>query len=100
MRRNGYAGRVVRVVSCLYYALPYVSGVSVLADRCARSLRRRGHDVLSISSRYDPALPAEETGAAGRMVRVPVVARVDTGVIMPSFMPPTRNAVGGQPTIR
>ena len=69
----------------LTYYHPHVSGLTIYAKRLATTLAQRGHRVTVLTSRYDPALPAEEMIDGVRVVRAPVQLRVSKGVIMLSF---------------
>ena len=75
----------MNVLLVLTYYHPHVSGLTIYAKRLATALAQRGHRVTVLTSRYDPALPAEEVIDGVRVVRVPVQLRVSKGVIMPSF---------------
>jgi glycosyltransferase involved in cell wall biosynthesis len=69
----------------LTYYHPHVSGLTIYVKRLATTLARRGHQVTVLTSRYDDALPAEETIQGVRVVRAPVLFRMSKGVIMPTF---------------
>jgi glycosyltransferase involved in cell wall biosynthesis len=75
----------VKVLFVLTYYHPHVSGLTIYVKRLATTLAQRGHQVTVLTSRYDRALPAEETIDGVRVVRVPVLFRVSKGVIMPRF---------------
>jgi glycosyltransferase involved in cell wall biosynthesis len=75
----------VRVLLVLTYYHPHVSGLTIYVKRLATTLARRGHQVTVLTSRYDPALPAEEILDGVHIVRVPVLLRISKGVIMPAF---------------
>jgi len=75
----------VNVLLVLTYYHPHVSGLTIYVKRLATALAERGHGVTVLTSRYDPALPAEEMLDGVRVVRMPVLFRVSKGVIMPTF---------------
>ena len=75
----------MNVLLVLTYYHPHVSGLTIYAKRLATTLAQRGHRVTVLTSRYDPALPAEETIDGVRVVRAPVQLRISKGVIMPTF---------------
>jgi len=75
----------VNVLLVLTYYHPHVSGLTIYVQRLATALAQRGHQVTVLTSRYDPALPAEEQIDGVRVIRAPVLFRVSKGVIMPSF---------------
>jgi glycosyltransferase involved in cell wall biosynthesis len=75
----------VKILFVLTYYHPHVSGLTIYVKRLATSLAKCGHQVTVLTSRYDPALPAEEVVDSVHVVRTPVLFRVSKGVIMPSF---------------
>ncbi len=75
----------MNVLLVLTYYHPHVSGLTIYVKRLATALAERGHGVTVLTSRYDPALPAEEMLDGVRVVRMPVLFRVSKGVIMPTF---------------
>ena len=75
-----------RVLIVLTYFRPHVSGLTIYADRLARELADRGHQVTVLTSRYQRSLPREELVDGIRIVRVPVFARVSKGVLMPIML--------------
>lgn len=75
----------MKILLVLTYYHPHVSGLTIYVKRLAASLAQRGHQVTVLTSRYDPALPAEEVVDGVHVVRAPVLFRVSKGVIMPSF---------------
>ena len=75
----------MKVLLVLTYYHPHVSGLTIYVKRLATMLAQRGHQVTVLTSRYDPALPAEEVIDGVRVVRAPVQLRVSKGVIMLNF---------------
>ncbi len=75
----------MRVLMVLTYYRPHTSGLTIYAERLARSLAQRGHQVTILTSRYERRLPTEEILDGVRVVRAPVLFRVSKGVIMPTF---------------
>jgi glycosyltransferase involved in cell wall biosynthesis len=75
----------VKVLVALTYYRPHTSGLTIYAERLARSLAARGHHVTVLTSQYDRTLPLREEKEGVSIVRVPVAFRVSKGVIMPSF---------------
>lgn len=75
----------MKLLIVLTYYRPHTSGLTIYAERLARAMAVRGHDVTILTSQYDPSLPLEETQSGVRIVRVPVAFRLSKGVIMPSF---------------
>ncbi len=72
------------LVAVTYYS-PYVSGLTIYADRIAKAWAARGHDVTVLTSRHDPKLPKEEIVDGVKIVRCPIWLRISKGVVMPSF---------------
>jgi glycosyltransferase involved in cell wall biosynthesis len=75
----------MRVLIALTYYRPHTSGLTIYAERLARGLAKRGHEVTVLTSRYQRRLPAKETIDGVQVVRVPVLFRISKGVIMPTF---------------
>jgi glycosyltransferase involved in cell wall biosynthesis len=75
----------MRILTVLTYYRPHTSGLTIYAERLARALAKRGHDVTVFTSQYDPSLPLEEDMDGVHILRVPVAFRLNKGVIMPSF---------------
>src|SRR5512141_1614830 len=67
------------------YYRPHTSGLTIYAERLARALADRGHQVTVLTAQYDQTLPREEHLHGVDIVRVPVAFRVSKGVIMPTF---------------
>jgi glycosyltransferase involved in cell wall biosynthesis len=75
----------MRILTALTYYRPHYSGLTVYAERLARTLAARGHQVTILTSRYHPSLPSREVLDGVQVVRVTVAARVSKGVLMPSL---------------
>ena len=75
----------MRILIALTYYRPHVSGLTIYAERLARGLARRGHVVTVLTARFAPSLPARESMDGVDIVRVPILAKVSKGVIMPRF---------------
>ncbi|MBU6333784.1 MAG: glycosyltransferase family 4 protein [Chloroflexi bacterium] len=75
----------MRLLVALTYYRPYTSGLTIYAERLARALVRRGHQVTVLTSQYDPSLPARELRDGVQVVRAPVLFRFNKGVIMPTI---------------
>ena len=75
----------MRILSVLTYYRPHASGLTIYAERLAKALARRGHQVTVMTSQYTQDLPLDEMVEGVRVVRVPVAFRVSKGVIMPRF---------------
>jgi glycosyltransferase involved in cell wall biosynthesis len=75
----------MRILTTLTYYRPHYSGLTIYADRLARALAKRGHQVTVLTSRYDRSLPAREMRDGVQVIRPHVLARVSKGVLMPSM---------------
>jgi glycosyltransferase involved in cell wall biosynthesis len=75
----------MRLLFALTYYRPYTSGLTIYVQRLATALARRGHTITILTSQYDPSLPEREEIDGVRVVRAPVLARVNKGVIMPTI---------------
>ena len=75
----------MRILTVLTYYRPHTSGLTIYAERLARALAGRGHQVTVMTTRYDRSLPPEESMDGVKVVRVPVALRLSKGVIAPTF---------------
>lgn len=75
----------MRILIALTYYRPHTSGLTIYAERIARALVKRGHVVTVLTSHYRKDLPYEEIIDGVRIIRIPVLARISKGVIMPTF---------------
>jgi glycosyltransferase involved in cell wall biosynthesis len=75
----------MRILIVLTYYRPHVSGLTIYAERLAKALVKRGHYVTVLAAHYDKDLPYEEVKDGVHIVRVPVMARVSKGCVMPLF---------------
>ncbi|HEX8991833.1 MAG TPA: glycosyltransferase family 4 protein [Anaerolineales bacterium] len=75
----------MRILTVLTYYRPHTSGLTIYAERLARALTKRGHEVTVMTTQYDPALPLEEMMDGVRVLRVPAAFRLSKGVIAPTF---------------
>lgn len=75
----------MRFLVALTYYRPHTSGLTLYAERMARALVERGHEVTVLTSRYESFLAAEEMCHGVRIVRAPVLARIGKGVLMPTI---------------
>src|SRR3990172_192734 len=77
----------MRILTVLTYYRPHTSGLTIYADRLAKALVKRGHQVTVLTSQFDKSTPLEETQDGVRIRRVPVLLRISKGVIMPAIGP-------------
>jgi len=75
----------MKILVELTYYRPHTSGLTIYAERLAKALVSRGHQVSVLTSQYDKSLPREEIMDGVRVIRAPVLFRVSKGVIMPTF---------------
>lgn len=75
----------MRILHLLTYYRPHISGLTIYVERLARGLAKAGHQVTVLTSQYDSQLSREEDIDGARVIRVPVMARVSKGVIMPAY---------------
>lgn len=75
----------MKILTVLTYYRPHTSGLTIYAERLARTFAKRGHQVTVMTTQYDPSLPAEEMMDGVKVLRVPVAARVSKGVLAPTF---------------
>jgi glycosyltransferase involved in cell wall biosynthesis len=75
----------MRILTVLTYYRPHTSGLTIYAERLARALAQRGHQVTVMTTRYDSSLPLEEWMDGVKVLRVPVAMRLSKGVLAPTF---------------
>ncbi len=75
----------MRILTTLTYYRPHYSGLTIYAERLARALVERGHQVTVLTSRYDRALPAREDRDRVQVIRPHVLMHVSKGVLMPTM---------------
>ncbi len=75
----------MKILIGLTYYRPHTSGLTIYAERLAKALAQRGHQVTILTSQYEKSLPREEIIDGVRVVRAPVLLRISKGVIMPTF---------------
>ena len=75
----------MKILTVLTYYRPHTSGLTIYAERLAKALVQRGHQVTVMTTQYDPSLPREEMMDGVRVIRVPVAVRLSKGVLAPTF---------------
>jgi glycosyltransferase involved in cell wall biosynthesis len=75
----------LRILIALTYYRPHYSGLTIYAEREARALAQRGHEVTVLTSRFDPNLPERERIDGVEIVRLNVGLRLSKGVLMPAM---------------
>jgi glycosyltransferase involved in cell wall biosynthesis len=76
------------------YYLPYVSGMTIYAQRLAEGLVRRGHQVTVLCAHHQKNTPLEEVRNGVRVVRSRVLFRFRKGAVMPLFWRDIRRLLG------
>lgn len=75
----------MRILISLMYYRPHYSGLTIYAERLARALAARGHQVTVLTSRYDNDLAEKEEKDGVQIIRPGVLVQISKGVIMPSM---------------
>lgn len=75
----------MRILTVLTYYRPHTSGLTIYAERLAKALVERGHQVTVFTSQYMSSLPRQEFCDGVRVLRSPVAMRISKGVISPTF---------------
>lgn len=75
----------MRILIALTYYRPHYSGLTIYAEREARALVARGHQVTIITSRFDESLKEHEFRDGVEVIRPKVWFHVSKGVIMPAM---------------
>lgn len=75
----------MKILVALTYYRPHISGLTIYVERLARALATRGHTVTVLTSQYDPTTPRQEMLEGVNVIRVPVLARISKGVVMPTI---------------
>src|SRR4030043_1341126 len=75
----------MRILTTLTYYRPYYSGLTIYAERLARTLVERGHQVTVLTSRYDRSWPAREELDGVQLIRPHVLMNISKGVLMPTM---------------
>ncbi len=76
----------MRILTTLTYYRPHYSGLTIYAERVARTLVERGHQVTVLTSHYDKDLPGRELRDGVQVIRPWVMLRISKGVIMPTML--------------
>jgi glycosyltransferase involved in cell wall biosynthesis len=75
----------MRILTALTYYRPYYSGLTIYAERLARVLVERGHQVTVLTSRYDLSLPSRELRDGVQVIRSYTLMNISKGVLMPTL---------------
>ena len=77
----------MRILIGLQYYYPYRSGLTEYARMLGEALVRRGHRVTVLTSRSLPELKEEEEIGGVRVLRLPVLFKLNRACFMPRFLP-------------
>jgi glycosyltransferase involved in cell wall biosynthesis len=75
----------MKLLIVLTYYRPHTSGLTIYAERLAKAMAQRGHQVTVLTSKFLPNLPPVEVLGGVKIIRAPVLMRLSKGVIMPTF---------------
>jgi glycosyltransferase involved in cell wall biosynthesis len=75
----------MRILTTLTYYRPHYSGLTIYAERLARALVGRGHQITVLTSRYDRSLPTQESRDGVQIIRSHVSVNISKGVLMPTL---------------
>jgi glycosyltransferase involved in cell wall biosynthesis len=82
------SGYPLKILQVLYFYRPHTSGLTVYAERLAKELVRRGHEVTVLTAQHDPVLPRTGDVRDGVTIhRLPVLMKIDRGVVVPRLIP-------------
>ena len=70
----------MRILTILTYYRPHWTGLTMIAQRIAEGMARRGHDVTVLTTQHHPELPRDEVVAHVRVVRLKQIARLSRAV--------------------
>jgi glycosyltransferase involved in cell wall biosynthesis len=76
----------MKVLVVLTYYRPWVSGLTIYADRLARALAKRGHQVTVLTSHYEKDLLWREEMDGVTVIRHPVLFRFSKASVQPGFL--------------
>ena len=75
----------MKILIELTYYRPHTSGLTIYAERLAKALAKRGHQVTVLTSQFDKTLARDEWMEGVHVIRLPVLLRISKGVVMPSL---------------
>ncbi len=76
----------MNILVTLTYYYPHWTGLTAYAQRLAEGLVKRGHTITVLTSQFKPELKRSESYNGVNIVRLPTLARLSRGVIMPGFL--------------
>jgi glycosyltransferase involved in cell wall biosynthesis/SAM-dependent methyltransferase len=75
----------MKILVTLTFYHPHWTGLTAYAKHMAEGLAARGHEVTVLTSQHKEDLPAEEWINGVHVIRLPYIARVSRGVLMPRY---------------
>lgn len=75
----------MRILTALTYYRPHTSGLTIYAERLAKALVDRGHEVTILTMQYEKGLSRKEILDGVSIRRVPVAFRISKGCIAPTL---------------
>ena len=82
-----------RVLVCLTYYLPNISGVTIYAGWLAKALKKDGYKVTLLTSKFRDDLKEEEVADGVKIIRSKVGLKWGKGVVMPNYLIDSLRAV-------
>lgn len=76
----------MKILIVLTYYRPWISGLTIYAERLARALASHGHQVTVLTSHYEASLPFQEVMDDVLVIRHPVLFRFSKASVMPGFL--------------
>ncbi len=76
----------MKILVTLTYYYPHWTGLTAYAKRLAEGLAQRGHEITVLTSQFESYLAREEMCNGVRILRLPTLARMSRGVLMPQFI--------------
>jgi glycosyltransferase involved in cell wall biosynthesis len=77
----------MRILTCLTYYHPYLSGLTLYAQRLAEALAARGHTLTVLAGQHQPQLLTNEVVRGVAVRRIPARLRIGKGLVMPGMIP-------------
>lgn len=76
----------MKILFSLTYYFPYVSGLTLYAQRVAEGLTERGHRIEVLTSQHLKSLPKEEKIDKVSVTRIPYLLKFSKGFLMPGWL--------------
>lgn len=75
----------MKILFSITYYTPYISGLTIHAERLASLFADKGYDIRIITTQYEKTLPVSETIEKTDINRVPYWFKLHKGFIMPKY---------------